>query len=57
MKGEKRDRYGQEFRLQAVQRMNAGDNVRGLSWELGIHERPLTRGFKWCHHLDTLGEG
>jgi len=37
----KGERYSREFRVQAVQRMKACDNILRLSRELGIHRRLL----------------
>ena len=39
MERKKGERYSQEFRHQAVQRMKACNNILGLSRELGIHRR------------------
>ena len=41
MERKKGERYSQEFRVQAVQRMKACDNILRLSRELGIHRRLL----------------
>jgi len=49
VKRKKGERYSQEFRLQAVQRMKACDNVLGLSRELGIHRRLL---YNWRERLE-----
>jgi transposase-like protein len=49
VKRKKGERYSQEFRLQAVQRMKVSDNVLGLSRELGIHRRLL---YNWRERLD-----
>ena len=45
----KGQRYGKEFRRQAVERMNACDNILGLSRELGIGRRLL---YNWRDRLD-----
>lgn len=42
-------RYSNEFRRQAVERMNACDNIVGLSRELGIGRRLL---YNWRDQLD-----
>ena len=49
MKRKKGERYTQEFRVQAVQRMKVCDNVLGLSRELGIHRRLL---YNWRERID-----
>ena len=43
------ERYSIEFRRQALERMNACDNILGLSRELGIGRRLL---YNWRDRLD-----
>jgi transposase-like protein len=45
----KRERYSQEFRSEAVQRMKSCDNILRLSKELGVHRRLL---YNWRERLD-----
>jgi transposase-like protein len=45
----KRERYSQEFRSEAVQRMKSCDNILRLSRELGVHRRLL---YNWRERLD-----
>lgn len=45
--------YSSEFRLQAVQRILAGEKVSALSQELGIHRKLL---YEWKHRVATGGE-
>jgi transposase-like protein len=42
-------RYSSEFRRQAVERMNACENIEGLARELGICRRVL---YNWRDRLD-----
>ena len=49
MERKKGERYSQEFRQQAVQRMKLCDNILRLSRELGIHRRLL---YNWRDKLD-----
>ena len=48
MDHKKRERYSKEFRRQAVERMNACDNISRLSRELGVARHLL------CHWRDRL---
>ncbi|SRR5260370_12660406 len=50
----KGQRYSQEFRRKAVQRMNACNNVLGLPRELGIHRRLL---YNWRDRFDQSNPG
>jgi len=45
----KRQRYGNEFRRQAVERMNACDNIVALARELGVGRRLL---YVWRDRFD-----
>jgi len=45
----KRERYSKEFRQQAVERMNAGDNISRLSRELGVARHLL---YHWRERLE-----
>src|SRR6516225_10760817 len=45
----KRERYSKEFRQQAVERMNAGDNITRLSRELGVARHLL---YHWRDRLE-----
>jgi transposase-like protein len=45
----KGERYSEEFRCEAVQRMKSCDNILRLSRELGIHRRLL---YNWRERLD-----
>jgi transposase-like protein len=45
----KGQRYGNEFRRQAVERMNTCDNIVALSQELGVHRRLL---YVWRGRFD-----
>lgn len=49
MERKRRERYSNEFRRQAVERMNACDNISKLSRELGV-ARHLMYG--WRHRLE-----
>jgi transposase-like protein len=44
-------RYGNEFRQQAVERMNACGNVVGLARELGVSRRAL---YQWRDRLEQI---
>ena len=49
MERKKRQRYGNEFRRQAVERMNACDNIVALARELGVGRRLL---YVWRDRFD-----
>jgi len=46
----KGERYSKEFRQQAVERMNAGDNISRLSRELGVARHLL---YHWRDRLEN----
>jgi transposase-like protein len=50
----KRERYSQEFRTQAVERMKACDNILRLSRDLGVHRRLL---YHWRDRLEENNPG
>ena len=50
MDHKKRERYSKEFRQQAVERMNAGDNISRLSRELGVARHLL---YHWRDRLEN----
>ena len=47
MDHKKGERYSKEFRQQAVERMNAGDNISRLSRELGVARHLLYHWRDW----------
>ena len=49
MERKKSQRYGSEFRRQAVERMNACDNIVGLARELGVSRRVL---YAWRDRME-----
>ena len=49
MERKKGERYSEEFRREAVQKMKSCDNILKLSRELGIHRRLL---YNWRERLD-----
>ena len=49
MDHKKGERYSKEFRQQAVERMNAGDNISRLSRELGVARHLL---YYWRDRLE-----
>ena len=51
MDHKKGERYSKEFRQQAVERMNAGDNISRLSRELGVARHLL---YHWRDRLEDL---
>ena len=50
MDHKKGERYSKEFRQQAVERMNAGDNISRLSRELGVARHLL---YHWRDRLEN----
>ena len=49
MERRKGQRYGSELRRQAVERMNACDNIVGLARELGVSRRVL---YQWRDRME-----
>jgi len=50
----KRERYSQEFRIQAIERMKACDKILRLSREFGMHHRML---YHWRDGLEESNPG